>query len=476
MRVLLVAMGRKSLQPMLGLAYLAGYLQAKGTVPKEAIRVADLNTAQNPLRILRKHKPDLIGVSTTTTHFAEALALAPRLRKAAPDAVMVLGGPHITALPESLPPEFDLGVVGEGEETFRQLIEMLSCRGRDYASIPGLAWRDNDGALQRSEERAFIEDLDSLPFPARDLYDMRFYAAPKQTIRGVFSRATQLMTARGCPFDCSYCASALLWKRCVRFFSPDYMMREIRSLHEKYGVNSLYMQDDQFPADVVRLREFVERKNSEPWSRDIVYSAQLRASHCDEEVVALLRESGCIQVEFGFESGSQRVLESLKGQGARVEQHSRAAELVHKAGIRILGNFVFGAPEETEEDVRETLHFIRSNPIDFVSSFVLTPYPGTSIWRDYVYERYRREGLDWRRFDMVNGNRGNLLVAKHLSLEDVQHAIAAVRAETNKRFYQHASSYARHALPERVVHTIFGDNWERYVPYRLAILYKKYVT
>jgi radical SAM superfamily enzyme YgiQ (UPF0313 family) len=232
-----------------------------------------------------------------------------------------------------------------------------------------------------------IEPLDSLPLPARDLLDMGYYTRPSRFIsRNLSLRATHIFTARGCPNNCYYCAGPLMGRRKVRFHSPDRVVFEIEELIAKYRIEAVYFAEDMFLSSKNRVVEMTDLFLARGIHKKIVWMAQLSTNVVSEPLLSKMKEAGCVHVEYGFESGSQRILD-LMNKKTTVEGNRRAALLTKKSGLRFQGNFIAGYPGEAEEDFERTISFMRNVRPNNISLNIFMPLPGTVI-----YNRLKEEG------------------------------------------------------------------------------------
>jgi len=405
----------KGVQPPLGIAYVASYVRKYGG---HKIEILDLGAGD---KIRRLDSPDYIGITSTTTMFPESRRTIKALKEIHPDVPVIIGGVHVTALPETIKDDlFDIGVIGEGEKTMLEILD-----GKPLEEIQGIVFK-KDGKIIQNPPRPLIQDLDSTPFPARDLLRMEeYYIKPKQVIRGVLRRSTQIMSSRGCPYNCIFCGSCVMWHRKVRAYSPDYVISELHELIDKYRVEAVYFQDDMLSFDKKRLHEICSRMKEEGITDKIIWSCQLRANLTSKEVIDEIKGAGCIQAEFGFESGSEKTLKNLKGGSVTVEDNRKAVELCNSAGIRILGNFLIGSPGETRKDIAESMDFIRKNRMDFVHLHILTPFPGTDLWE---LVKDKPEAYEWENFSMSNTDE-NMIVADKLSRKELMELYAEMKKE-----------------------------------------------
>lgn len=385
-------------RPM-NLAYLAAWLR------REAIEVelADYEIARfDPgifAELLRHLRPEVIGFSATTPIIAGAARLAALAKESLPGIVTVIGGAHANGLPLGTLEEFaafDCLIYGEGELTLLELCRVIE-RGGSLAGIPGLVHR-HDGRLVRNPPREPLAVLDTLPFPARDLFRAAEQAG--HVSRGFSNRlrSAELFTARGCPFACSFCAIQATFGRQVRFHSPERVGLEVDQLVRVHGCNHLVLADDTFTLLPERAAEISARLKA---SGIVSWNCDTRASTVTPQLLHIMAQSGCRKIAFGVESGSQRVMDRI-GKQLTVEQVTSAVHWAKEAGIpHIEGNFIIGAdPAETVEDLEQTRRLIVSLPWTFISVAVIVPYPGTPVYDRMAVAGQIAAEANWEDFVM----------------------------------------------------------------------------
>lgn len=354
--------------PSLGIAHIAAVLMARHEVMVLDYAVHGFSERRFA-RAVRSYQPDCVGFGCTSPMFAYAVGLARIVREAAPRAKIVFGGPHVTALPDASVAhgEIDCVVMGEGEYALAELCDVLD-GGGSPAGVAGIAWKD-DGAVRVNETRAPIADLDALPFPAWGLLDMpRYYSR--------FRPSASMITARGCPFACTFCASRLVHGTRVRRRSVEHVMEEIELLANRHGVRYLYFFDDTFTLDRDHTLALCERLAS--MRARLSYWCYTRSDCMDPELARALRRSGCESIGIGFESGSPEVLMAMNKR-CTIEEGRAAAEAVRAAGIFLEGFFVANHPGETMADFGKTASFIRSLDLSFYDINFAVAYPGTAL-------------------------------------------------------------------------------------------------
>lgn len=327
----------------LGLLYLAAVLEENGVETE----VVDLNF-HDDFKVLEAADADFYGVYCSSSLIKSVLAVSKFLKETQPDAIRAVGGPHATCMPHSLMPYFDKVIVGEGEQS---ILKALTPGDRLIYGTP-------------------IADLDQVPFPARHLVPIKDY---HRRIEGLHS--TGLITARGCPHNCAFCSK--VWGREVRFRSAGNVIAEVEECIEKYGIRAFSIRDDTFTLHRQRLFEMLDGFKG----LDIIWRCLTRVDHVDEEVLARMKEAGCIQIVYGIESGNQGILNNLQ-KGVTIEQNARAIKLTKDAGIHVKTAVIVGSPGETWDTIQDTISFIELAQPDDAIVCVFTPYPGSPVWDD----------------------------------------------------------------------------------------------
>jgi len=388
--------------PPLGLAYLAAAARAAG----HAVRIVDANalalTAAQTAAAALEGGPQVVGVTATTPTVPLAGDLAARVKAAAPGTLVVVGGPHVTALPARTlaeVPAFDVVARGEAERTLPRLLEALDGEARAgrldaLARIRGLAFRAAEGAVVDTGLAEPIQDLDALLPPARDLLPMARYRSVDA------DRFSTLLAMRGCPCTCVYCAVPEVFGRRMRYRSPAAVVAELADVHERYGLDFFSFLDDTFTTRRRWVLEFADRLEEAGLARRVRWICLTRADMVDRELLARMRAVGCRRVEFGIESGSATGRAYLR-KGLSEDAVLAAFRDARAVGLSTMGFLILNIPGETEEDIARSFALARRADPDFLQVSFLTPYPGTVL-----REEAEREGWiatdDWSRYSFLN--------------------------------------------------------------------------
>lgn len=344
--------------------YLAAYLQKAG-LPVEIL-------IKDRLEDLIPFAPEVLGISSVTENFEFAKKVAARA-KLLWNPIVVLGGVHITALPHTLPAAFDVGVVGEGEETFRDLIALIMQSGglpapEALVKVPGLVFHATEG-VRASAKRGNLERLDEIPLPDRKNFVKKIGTA-------------YMMTSRGCPYTCSFCVIPAVTEG-YRKHSVDYVLREIKSIKEHFPeIRHIRIFDDLYIVDKKRVREIALRVEAEGLNREVSFGCWGRANLIDDEMIDAFKRMNMLYVAFGAESGSSRVLSQIKP-ASTISENQEAIDRLTDHGVNPSCSVILGHPRETEADLWATYEFIERNmgKLLEIEFNVAIPWPGTDLWK-----------------------------------------------------------------------------------------------
>ena len=380
--------------PPLNLMYLASSLEEESY----SVKIIDDDLLQkgyeNVSKQAEKLNPQLVGVTATTSTIKSALKYLELIKNILPESLTVIGGPHTTFMPyETLKnsDNLDVVVIGEGEETMVDLADHATQNIEDINDVNGIVYRDlKDGNLRTTEKRPLIKDLDKLPFPARHLVPFDSYGVSQEQTGGI-------ITSRGCVYNCNYCSSSLIMGKKFRSRSPGNVVDEIEELINTYHINDIGFMDDTFMLNKKRASDIADEIKAR--DLDLTFVASSRVDRVDKSLLENLKSSGLKTIYYGVESGSQRILDLMK-KGITLKNVEDAVKMAKDVNLEVLTSFILGYPGETEEDMNTTIDFSTKLDSDYCQYSILTPFPGTPIYKDLI-EKNLIDNEDWDRYTVL---------------------------------------------------------------------------
>ncbi|HYB93081.1 MAG TPA: radical SAM protein, partial [archaeon] len=392
------------------------------------IHEAYLNSFNSLRNVIMQEKPSIVGISAHTGTFSNALKIAEMAKEVNPDVVVVIGGPHVTFRPEDAlsSKSVDFVVRGEGEFTMLELTNHL-LRGRgDIKEIKGISFKHEETGIKSNPARPLIQNLDVLPYPARQLFRLKLYPY-----------SGSVSSARGCPYQCIFCAARAMSGGRYRIRTAENILGELTSLYNDFGIRYFNFIDDTFAVSAeraVKICDLIKESHM-----DVSWACSTRVNTVNEKLLELMAKSGCNNILFGAESGVQSILNKLC-KGTTVEQIRKVVKWCISFGISPTLSFMAPHPWDTLETVEETAKFMRELldlgvnsgvPTKWgvtVTLAVTTPFPGT-----YLYENAEKLGLtftsrNWEDYDCGTP----VFYTKNLPKEDVSKAIKNVENLLNK--------------------------------------------
>lgn len=335
--------------PPLGILYIASILENNG----DTVKIIDLSGKENDIENELKHcsncYSDLYFITSTTPQYYYAKIIKDILRNINPICRIVIGGAHPSSEPEKcIKDGFDIVVVGEGENAAVDISNNIVENG--IISLP------------------YIKDIDTIPFPARHLIDIHAYG---YDIEG--KKATTMITSRGCPYQCAFCSKDV-WKKEVRLHSPEYVVREIEDIQQKFGINNILFLDDSFTSNKNRLLSILELVKP----LNINFRCYINSKGMTYEILKKMYDAGCIEVGIGIESGSQKILD-IANKRSNVEDNLRLIKMCKDIGIITNTFIMIGLPGETHETVMQTKKWMETALPDKFGFNIFVPYVGTPI-------------------------------------------------------------------------------------------------
>ena len=382
--------------PPLGLAWIAAVLERDG----HKVKIIDTPTLEmgwkDWLIEVKSWHPDIVGFSILTPTAPKGYWAAKILKEEMGDDFPIFaGGVHVTPMyKEALSNNIDIVILGEGEITTAEFINVVEKHGLDkekLRNIKGLAFRD-DSRIITTDPRPFIQNPDSLPWPARHLLPM-----DKYTLLGKPIRVAHVMASRGCPYGCIYCTTSYFWGRRIRFRSVESVADEIEYLVDKYKVKHIAFSDDELTIN----RRFVYDLIKELKERgiEILFSCGSRVDHVNREFLKFLYDNGCEALYFGVESASQETIDRI-GKRIRLEQAVKVFRWAREIGGFTIGSFILGFPWETIDDMKKTVDFAIKLKPSYAQFTVLTPYPGTPLF-NYALKYNLIEDWNWEHYTTI---------------------------------------------------------------------------
>lgn len=383
----------------IGLCYLAAALEKAGHSAKIFDGQIIPRVEEEFTNLLKIENFDAIGFSVVSQAVLGAIKLSEIAKKLRPSVITIIGGAQPTVMGEKIMdamPDIDIAVFGEGEKTIIELIHHLENK-KSLDSIKGVAYKKN-GRVIRTERRELIQNIDSIPFPAYHLINIKKYTPPP----GLFFRKpiVGVISARGCPFNCHFCADRIIWQGVVRLRKPERVLDEIELLAKKYGVKEIKFFDDTFTIN--RQRTIAICNGILERNLNVIWRCSSRVDTVDKELLALMKKSGCWSISFGIESGSDEMLKKMDKR-ITVEKVKKAVKWAKEAGMETKGFFLLNYPGDTIETTEKTIAFPKELDLDFAGFNLIFPFWGTQV-REEIEKNYQIEKKVWDKWDTPLGN------------------------------------------------------------------------
>ena len=375
--------GRKSIAafPPLSILYLSAVLKEIGVEVSVLDQPAIGLTVEETVRWVAKEAPDVLGFSTLTSSGQTAALISNKVKEKNPDITTVFGNHHATFNAERILrkyPSVDIIVRGEGEKT---VVELANClkNGENLEKVQGITFR-NEGKIVATPDQLLIKDLDSLPFPERELLNVEYHCviaganiAPK--------KFTSIVTSRGCVYDCRFCSCTEIAKNRWRPRSAKNTLEELQLLASE-GYKQLIFVDDAFTMNPKRVIEICRGIRKE--ELDLEWICEGRVDICPYDMLREMVQAGCRVLYLGIENANQRIL-NYYNKRITPKQSETAVRTAKKAGVDVIaGSFILGAPDETREEMWNTVNFAQRVPMDLPQFNILGAHPGNDIWNEFV--------------------------------------------------------------------------------------------
>lgn len=401
----------------ISLPSIAGILRHYGYDVKILDCIAGDISTDKVLKVAVEFDPSLIVVNFSTVTFHGDCKLVDALSEVFNGHITAIGA-HVTTLSEDSLKTSRLNSVirGEPEITCLRLADSIK-NGDDLATVDGISYKAGSNIFH-NKSRDFIEDLDNLPFPARELIDNQRYTLP------IINRPyTLLISSRGCPYNCIFCTANTYYGKKLRLRSPENILREIEHIITKHGIRDITMWSDTFTLN----RDFVVKicQGIIESGLNIFWMSNSRVDKVDRELLSLMKRAGCIGISYGVESGVQEILDNIK-KGITIQQIRDAFRWTHEVGIETLAHIIFGLPGETKDTIEQTIRFVINLDPDYAQFYCAIPFPGTEFY-DTASKNNWIVADNWSRYEL---NQAIISTIK-LPAEDLKRA----RIMAYRRFY-----------------------------------------
>ena len=382
MKVLLLfppkAFNTKELMPPLSLAYLSAVLE-RNDIDVEVLDALVEGYSWRKLRKrLSREKPDIIGINSLTESRFESFKSAKIAKESLPDSTVVMGGPHVSLCAHDTllsVPWVDIVVRGEGEITLLEICRNLG-KKIGLESVQGISYRNEDGEVIHNSPRPLIKNLDTLPFPAFHLFPLQKYNFKLDVPGEGKLPAINVITSRGCPYGCLFCATSKMYGRRWRARTPSNVVEELAYLSEKYGIRAVYFCDDTFTMNKRRVERICDLMIDQ--GLGLKWRCEIRVDTVDKSLLTKMKDAGCYEVFYGVESGSQRILDSVVNKKITIEQVRKASKWMDEVGMLKNPAYIVSFPDETLEEAHKTIDLMRE--LGGKPSFsLLRIYPGTRL-------------------------------------------------------------------------------------------------
>ncbi len=363
--------------PPLGLLYVAASLRDEGAEVVVIDSALEKYNYKDIRRIIEKSNPDIVGTTSFTEFRFESFRLLSLAKEVSEKIITIIGGPHVSLTPDDTmnnQKDIDILVRGEAEITIKEIFKALKNK-QPLSAIEGISYR-HGGSVIHNDPRPMIEDIDSISFPARELLPMERYKFRLKVPGKGMLETYHIMTSRGCPFACSFCATSRLAGRKWRARSPENILKEVKLLIEKYKAEAIWFYDDTFNMNkdrLIRLCELIEKNRLH-----FNFTCSLRLDLADRELLTRLKEAGCFSVFYGIESISDKIISAGLGKKLNFDMLEKNSRILDELGIIKMPSYIIGFPEETYDEAKATIDFMKKHGGRPALSFMRI-YPGTEI-------------------------------------------------------------------------------------------------
>ena len=432
--------------PPLGLGYLASFLKRENYHVSIFDGTLKNATLDDYLLAVKKFRSDLVGISVLTRGHGKTKEMIKILKRKFPKIPIIIGGTQVTAAPKEVILDLgaDFGVIGEGEVTLLGLVKELEKAKSNFGKINGLAYKTVSGKLKINTPRELVGNLDDLPFPAWDLMPpSKYRIAPVLEPAHAFPIAP-VLTSRGCPYNCSFCASNAIWQRRLRLRSVDNVLSEVKMLKDKFGVKEIHFCDDNLTMNIKRAEEICRRLIEEKFNLPWQCPNGVRIDRLTLPLLKKMKQAGCYALGLGIESGDQNMLNKIDKQ-LNLKIIPTVLKNLKKIGIESYAFFILGLPSETKKTVQKTIDFALSHPFDRVWFNIFAPYPGSPAFADWIKDKDFKS-IDWDKHDCSTA----IMASEDLTSEEIER----LQKKAIRKFYLRPKTFFRvlaHIGPKEII-------------------------
>lgn len=345
-------------------------------------------------QIIRDFQPDVVGVSCIFSAMEwDSVNICEIVKMVDRRIITVLGGPHAGANGNEILTKSsacDFAIIGEGELSFKNLLSVLKNGRCDYSSVDGLAYRTNDRIMINAKSQ-YITDLDSLPMPARHLLNMGKYlemAVAHSTFKN--KPFTPVLSSRGCPAKCTFCAIANHWGKVQRKRGAKHVLDEIEFLVQQYGIREIHFEDDNLTADKERAMEIFNGMIARRFNISWTVPSGMAVHTLDKELLSKMKESGCYSISLAIENGDQEILTQIMRKPVNLKKIPPLIKTIRELDMEVKGFFILGYPGETKHTMESTVNLARELELDWALFFIFSPLPGTEIYETCISKGYMK--------------------------------------------------------------------------------------
>ncbi len=431
--------------PPPGILYLGAVLEKEGYDIKIIDPVFERLSEKEFVERVAKESPDVFGLTVLSDTYFTAAKIFRAVKKRLPHVITMAGGAHPTLLAGELLenlPELDIVLQGEGELVLPEVLKRLQ-KGTSLQGLPNTSFRQ-DGQIVKNNGYQMIQDLDSIPFPAYHLVDYNRYDFTSHVSGKGQVRAIQLITSRGCPFDCQFCSNTNLSQRRVRYRSVDNIVEEMKLWIEQYHLEFFWILDDAFNLSMKRVLSFCDLLEKE--KLNINWCCVMRADNAPKEMLARMKETGFVGANFAIETTDEHLRLDVIGKKLKRESYIKTIENFNELNLWAGINFIVSLPDQTKAQMERDIKFIEnvqlSHEDSAISLNVLRIYPGTRLEIEARKRGVLKDGFTWLdERKMVRNSPGNLpglygvvpLYIEHLSIVDIFTAVFRWKYSRNFR-------------------------------------------